>query len=70
MTNPFPPFTRARAALLLDTVRMSVAEIEACHIRASQEARTVEAASAELYWGICKEMPPDIEIQPRIVRSA
>lgn len=70
MTHADPPLTRARAALLLDTVRMSVAEIEACHIRASQLGREVEMASAELYRGICHEMPPDIEIQPRIVRSA
>jgi len=65
-----PPLTRAKAGSLIDDTRMSSAQIRAALMQVGQWLDRIDSAGGELYEGICNEMPPDIEIQPRIVRSA
>lgn len=60
---------RAQVGLLVDDIRMSAAEIAACHIHTQTLVARIDDASAQLYRGLLDEIPPDIEIQPRVVRS-
>lgn len=62
--------TRLRAQMLLEDIAMSDAEIMRRVHEILVYAARVDAARMELHEGICNQIPPDIEIQPRVVRSA
>lgn len=70
MSRNHEALTRAKVGLLVDDIRISAAEIAACGVRISTLVARIDDASAQLYRGLLDEIPPDIEIQPRVVRSA
>lgn len=64
------PLTRAQTGAHLDNIRMCAAEIARYSHEIQSLVAQIDASSAILCRGLLQEMPPDIEIQPRIVRSA
>lgn len=63
------PLTQNRAVLHLEAIRMAAAEAQMANARVQQLLLTIDPACVELYEGITNEEAPDIEVQPRIVRS-
>lgn len=62
--------TRARARAVLEQSRMDIAMALSESMATQQRLHQLMGITAELYEGITGEEAPDIEVQPRVVRSA
>lgn len=64
------PLTKARAAEVLELARMDIALLMATTIETQQQLHRLIGITGELYEGITNEEAPELEIRPKVVRSA